>query len=99
MADSTEVADRPDQAEYLLTTIDNPYNPFENWDEWYQWDERSGYCTCGLIDRVLNSSSELSEADQYAAWRDAIDEIVRENLSGKHIRIQRGDPTLVGQQA
>lgn len=26
--------------DYLLTTIDNPYNPWTNWDQWYDYDQR-----------------------------------------------------------
>ena len=68
--------------EYMLTTIDNPYNPFTHWDEWYTYDEASGYHTSGLLARVAITSDELSETDQNLSISYAIDEIIKENILG-----------------
>ena len=73
--------------EYRLTTVDNPFNPFTDWLSWYTWDEQAQYCTTGLLARVAITSEELSEADQSQAVEDAIDEIVKENVSGVHIKV------------
>jgi hypothetical protein len=80
-----------DRPEYMLTTYDNPYDPFTEWDEWYMWDMRAGYHTPGLLARVSYLSDEISEADQYLAVQDAIDEVVRENISGMHRKVKRGE--------
>jgi hypothetical protein len=68
--------------EYMLTTVDNPYDPFTEFDEWYSFDEGHGYHSTGLLARVIDTSDDLSEADQSAAIADAIDEVVRENVLG-----------------
>lgn len=81
----------PIRPTYMLTTIDNPYDPFTEWDEWYAWDLGEGYHTPGLLARIAKASDELSEADQFLAIQDAIDEIVRENVSGMHRRVKLGD--------
>ena len=73
--------------EYMLTTVDNPFNPFTEWDEWYSFDESRGYQSTGLLARVVRTSNDLSDADQELAIDEAIDEIVRENLSGVHRKI------------
>lgn len=78
-------------AEFMLTTVDNPYNPFTHYDEWLAYDERLGYGTSQLLARVLITSDELSEADQSVAIDNAINEIVSENVSGMHIKIAAGD--------
>lgn len=88
MADDIGVPSRP---EYMLTTVDNPYDPFTQWDEWFVWDNTSGYCTPGLLARIARTSGELSEADQHVAIQQAIEEIVRENVTGVHRRVKRGD--------
>jgi hypothetical protein len=75
--------------EYMLTTFDNPFNPFTQFDEWYTWDMRAGYDTLGFLDRILITSPELSEADQNLAIDQAIDEIVKENVSGMHRKVSR----------
>jgi hypothetical protein len=68
--------------ESMLTTVDNPYDPFTQFDEWYAFDEAAGYHSAGLLARIINSSDELSEADQSVAIEQAIDEVVRENVLG-----------------
>jgi hypothetical protein len=76
-------------AEYMLTTIDNPFDPFTQFDEWLAYDERSGYHTCGMLDRIAKTSNDLSEPDYEQAIADAIDEIVRENVLGAWIKVNR----------
>lgn len=55
--------DETKQDEYMLTTIDNPYDPFTQFDSWYAYDEQSGYHTCGLMARFALTSNELSEEE------------------------------------
>lgn len=74
------MADKND--EYMLTTIDNPYDPHTHWDEWYAFDEAAGYHTSGMLARITRSSPDLSESDQNLAISHAIDEIVRDNVLG-----------------
>lgn len=83
--------DSTPRTEYLLTTFDNPFDPHTQWDQWYAWDMNAGYNTPGLLARVALTSDELSEADQALAVLDAIDEIVRENVSGMHRKVKAGD--------
>lgn len=72
-------------SDIMLTTVDNPWNPFTNFDEWDTWDREQGYYTSGLLARITRSSDELSDADQDLALKQAIEEIVAENVSGVHI--------------
>lgn len=71
----------------LLTTADNPWNPFTQYDEWFAFDTRAGYNTPGLLARVAITSDEMTEADQAHAIDLAMDEIVRENVSGMHEKV------------
>lgn len=73
--------------QYMLTTVDNPYDPVTRWDEWYQYDMSHGYHTPSYLARVCHSSDELSDEDQRAAIQDAIYEIVRENVNGLYKRV------------
>ena len=74
--------------EHMLTTIDNPYSPVTEFDLWLAFDSAKGYNTLGLLDRVLVTSDELSEADQSAAIEDAINVIVDLNPLGIHKKIE-----------
>lgn len=39
--------------EFLITTIDNPYNPFSDYEDWLRFDEENGYNTQNYVARVL----------------------------------------------
>ena len=78
--------------EYMLTTVDNPFDPFTQFDEWFAWDRQAGYNSPSLLARIVNSSDELSDSDQVLAINDAIDEIVKENVSGMFKKVSRSGP-------
>jgi len=71
----------------MLTTTDNPYDPFTHFDEWTQWDEAAGYHTNAYLARITRTSDELSDADYNLAIEYAIDEIVRENITGRYRKV------------
>lgn len=76
---------------HMLSTTDNPFNPFTQFEEWNAYDQRKGYHTLSYLARVLNTSSELSEADQSLDYERAIDEVMKFNLLGNYIRV--ADPS------
>lgn len=90
MADARDI---PTSSEYMLTTVDNPFDPFTQWDEWFVWDQAAGYHTPGLLARIAKTSDELSDADQYQAIQYAINEIVRENVLGVFKKVKRNEMT------
>jgi hypothetical protein len=73
----------------MLTTVDNPFNPFTEYDDWLRWDEDSGYHSNSLLARITVLSEDTSEVDQELAIDQAIDEIVKENVSGMHKKIEQ----------
>lgn len=75
----------------MLSTIDNPFNPFTQFDEWLAHDTALGHHTLAFLARVVNTSDDLSEADQSLAIELAIDEIVRENVSGIYKKVSSTD--------
>lgn len=75
--------------EYMLTTVDNPFNPFTMYDEWYAYDVRMGYNTTSFLDRVAHQSYDISEPDQALVVQQAIDDIIRENVSGMWRKVSR----------
>lgn len=76
-------------ARYMLTTVDNPYDPFTEWDDWYLFDSIAGYHTPSFLGRIVRESPDMSEADQVLAVQDAIEEIVRENVSGLYRKVSK----------
>lgn len=86
------------EPEYMLTTVDNPFDPWTQWDEWFAYDQNSGYNTPGLLARVALASNELAEVDQDHAIQTAIQEIVRENVSGVHTKVKEGEVQTLSNQ-
>ena len=83
--------------EYMITTVDNPFNPFTQFDEWLSFDTHAGYFTPGLLARIVINSDDLSEADQNKAVQDAIDEVVTENVLGLYKKVSRSSFQNVSQ--
>lgn len=66
-----------------VTTTDNPFNPFTEWDEWYFYDLSKGYSTCERLDRLSNTSSQLSDELNNEELEQAIDQLVEVGAIGK----------------
>jgi hypothetical protein len=81
--------DTTEPIEYMLTTVDNPFNPFTEFEEWLDYDTRMGYNTASFLDRIAKVSNELSQPDQAIAIGNAIDEIVQENVSGMWRKVSK----------
>jgi len=75
--------------ESMLTTIDNPFDPFTEFKPWFAFDVSHGYRTLSLLGRVVATSNELSQLDQLLANERAIDEIIKENVTGMHKKVSR----------
>jgi hypothetical protein len=82
--------------EYMLSTIDNPFNPFTQWNDWKRFDEDMGYFTCSYLARIAKTSDDLSDADMDRAINAAIDEIVNLNILGVYRKVYNQTETLPG---
>ena len=61
---------------YMLTTIDNPFDPFDDFASWFRFDTEKGYNTCGLLHRIANVSDDLMQNEIDAAYEEAMDRII-----------------------
>lgn len=73
--------------QFMLTTVDNPYNPFTHFDEWHAWDFTAGYHTSSYLARVVRTSDELSELDQDLAIEYGIQEILDHDALGVYMKV------------
>ena len=76
-------------AEVALTTTDNPFSPFTQFREWYAFDTQKGYNTCAYLGRLARISNGVSDDDNAKTIEEAIDEIVKLNLTGKYKKVYR----------
>jgi hypothetical protein len=88
----TDIVHMDTPVEYMLTTVDNPFDPFTRFDEWFTWDTNAGYHTAGMLARIAKVSNDMSEPDQAIAIQQAIDEILEENVSGMWRKVTRDSP-------
>lgn len=72
-----------------LTTSNNPFDPIEQFDEWYAYDLSLGQDTAGFLARIAKITDELPPAYYDAAIEEAIDEIVKYNVTGNYVKIVR----------
>lgn len=72
----------------MLTTVDNPHSPFDEFAAWYTYDLQQGYRTSELLARILHDSDQLVEADRKVALEQAIDEVIKENVTGMYRKIE-----------
>lgn len=78
-------------AEVFLTTLDNPYDYFTQFDEWYAFDISKGYNTCNYLARIALTSTDMSDSDYEKAVEDAVDDIIRLNITGNYKKIVNGN--------
>jgi hypothetical protein len=80
-----------DAGEFMLTTMDNPWNPWTHWDEWLAFDHSMGYDTPSLLARVSGFSFDLSDTDQDLVVQEAIDEIVKRDFLDRYRKISKNE--------
>lgn len=76
-------------SDYMLTTVDNPFNPFTEFDQWLSFDAFNRYNTCGLLDRMLITSDDLLDEQQSNDLEDAMNEIISNDPLGLYIKVTR----------
>ena len=74
-------------ANYMLSTVDNPFNPFTQFDSWYNYDLQKGYDCCGYLARIANTSDYFSDFENERETNRAIDEIVSLDPFGIYIKV------------
>ena len=80
--------DDTNEAEFMLTTVDNPYDPFTQFENWLAFDEQNGYNTNGLLARLALTSNELSDKENEMIISHAVDDIL-ELFPGLYKKITR----------
>lgn len=63
--------------QFMLTTIDNPFNPFEQFKEWFLFDKEKGYDSAERVDRIANFTDDMTEIEINQETERAIDEIIQ----------------------
>ncbi len=73
---------------FALTTKDNPFDPFTQFNEWYNFDIDKGYNSCGYLDRIANTSDQLSDEENAREIERAIDEIIKYDFMNNYKKVK-----------
>lgn len=84
-----DLANDLDKKEFMLTTIDNPFNPFDDFDSWFLFDVEKGYYSCSRLARITNNSNDLTEIEERKDLERAIDEIVKNDPTNLYTKVGR----------
>ena len=68
--------------EFMLTTVDNPYNPFEQFTLWNLFDKENGYNTCERLARIMNISDDMTQKEEDEEYNRAADAIIKYDFLG-----------------
>lgn len=63
--------------DFMITTIDNPYNPFDDFENWYLYDIEKGYYTCESLARLINEDKLFTEKQKDEETNRAIDRLIQ----------------------
>ena len=75
--------------EYMLTTVDNPYDPFEQFTLWNLFDVEKGYNTCSRLARIAHTSEQFSEKENEEEMDRAMDEIIKYDFLDIYKKVAR----------
>ena len=75
--------------EFVLTTIDNPFDPFEYFTSWFLFDVGKGYNSCSYLARIAKISDDMTEQEVSAEIERAIDEIIKYDFMGIYKKVKR----------
>ena len=77
--------------EFMLTTVDNPFDPFEQFTSWLLFDDEKGYNTCGKLARITQFSDDMTEKEREIETYRAIDEIIDHDFLGIYVKAYKKD--------
>ncbi len=75
--------------EFMLTTVDNPFDPFEDFTSWFLFDVGKGYNSCSYLARIAKISDDMTEQEVSAEIERAIDEIIKYDFMGIYKKVKR----------
>lgn len=75
--------------QFMLTTIDNPFNPFEDYKSWLSFDNEHNYNSSGRLMRVAQLTDEMSSIEEEKEIERAIDEIIKYDFLHIYQKVER----------
>lgn len=81
--------------EYMLTTVDNPFNPFKDFTSWFMFDVEKGYYSCSRLARITEIKDDMSQKEIDDEIDRAINVIIANDFTNIYTRIRENDEVSV----
>lgn len=75
--------------QFMLSTVDNPYNPFVDFSQWFMFDTGKGYDSCSRLDRIANWTDDMTQKEVDEETERAIDEIIKYDFTDVYIKVAK----------
>ena len=62
--------------EFMLTTIDNPFDPFEQFSSWLLFDKEKGYDSCEKLARLATITDDMTQDEIDKETENAIELLI-----------------------
>lgn len=80
--------------DFMLTTIDNPYNPFDQFTSWFLYDVEKGYNTCSYLARIAKLRDDMSQKEIDEEVERAINEIIKYDFLNIYMKVTKQNVTV-----
>lgn len=75
--------------EYMLSTIDNPYDPFEEFTLWLMFDKEKGYDSCERLMRIAQISDDMTQKEIDEEVDRAMDILIEHDFTNTFKRVTK----------
>lgn len=75
-------------SEFMLSTIDNPYDPFEQFTLWHLFDKEKGYDSCERLMRLVDIREDMTPQELDAATDEAMDKLIEEDVMNVFVKVR-----------
>lgn len=73
--------------QFMLTTIDNPFNPFEDYRSWCSFDKEHHYDSAERVMRIAQLTEDMTTIEENAEIERAIDEIIKYDILNIYVKV------------
>ena len=75
--------------QYMLTTIDNPFNPFEDYLSWLSFDKEHNYNSSERLMRIAQITDDMTMIEEEKEIERAINEIIKYDIMNVYQKVER----------
>lgn len=73
--------------DYMITTLDNPWNPFTHYHEWLAHDTKNGYNTDQWIAFLTKTSNDLPRDERLEQIDAGVSRLLELDPFGLHVKV------------